>query len=141
MSLYDGSYHDVDSNEMAYKIAGSMAFKEAAKKASPVLLEPVMAVEVTVPEEFVGTIIGDINSRRGRIENIERAAGSQVIKAIVPLAELLRLSARGRPGYALRFAGYEVARGVDGSVGDDAGVPARKPQGPRPKNDSATAGF
>jgi elongation factor G len=139
--LYDGSHHEMDSNEMAFRFAGSIAFKEAVRKASPVLLEPVMAIEVTVPEEFIGTVIGDINSRRGRIENIERAAGSQVIKAIVPLAELLRLSARGRPGYALRFAGYEVARGVDGSVGDDAGVPARKPEGPRPKNDSATAGF
>jgi elongation factor G len=139
--LYDGSHHEMDSNEMAFRFAGSIAFKEAVRKASPVLLEPVMAIEVTVPEKFIGTVIGDINSRRGRIENIERAAGSQVIKAIVPLAELLRLSARGRPGYALRFAGYEVARGVDGSAGDDAGVPARKPQGPRPKNDSATAGF
>jgi elongation factor G len=139
--LYDGSHHEMDSNEMAFRFAGSIAFKEAVRKASPVLLEPVMAIEVTVPEEFIGTVIGDINSRRGRIENIERAAGSQVIKAIVPLAELLRLSARGRPGYALRFAGYEVARGVDGSAGDDAGVPARKPEGPRPKNDSATAGF
>ncbi len=78
--LYDGSYHDVDSNEMAFKIAGSMAFKEAARKASPVLLEPMMAVEVTVPEEHMGTIIGDINSRRGRIEGMEhlgRFAGDQ----------------------------------------------------------------
>ncbi|HEY3849819.1 MAG TPA: elongation factor G, partial [Steroidobacteraceae bacterium] len=85
VTLYDGSYHEVDSDEMAFKIAGSMAFKEAARKASPVLLEPVMAVEVTVPEEHMGTIIGDINSRRGRIEGMEHAAGSQVIKAIVPL--------------------------------------------------------
>ena len=80
VTLYDGSYHDVDSNEMAFKIAGSMAFKEAARKASPVLLEPVMAVEVTVPEEYMGTIIGDINSRRGRIEGMEhvgRFAGDQ----------------------------------------------------------------
>src|SRR3569832_2893592 len=86
--LYDGSYHDVDSNEMAFKFAGSIAFKEAARKASPVLLEPVMSVEVTVPEEFMGVIIGDINSRRGRIEGMEHAAGSQVIKAIVPLKEM-----------------------------------------------------
>ena len=71
VTLYDGSYHDVDSNEMAFKIAGSMAFKEAARKATPVLLEPVMAVEVTVPEEYMGTIIGDLNSRRGRIEGME----------------------------------------------------------------------
>ncbi len=85
VTLFDGSYHEVDSNEMAFKFAGSIAFKEAARKASPVLLEPVMAVEVTVPEEHMGTIIGDINSRRGRIEGMEHAAGSQVIKAIVPL--------------------------------------------------------
>jgi elongation factor G len=87
-TLYDGSYHDVDSNEMAFKIAGSMAFKEAARKASPVLLEPVMAVEVVTPEDFAGTIMGDLSSRRGRIEGMEHRAGSQVIKAIVPLAEM-----------------------------------------------------
>ena len=81
VSLYDGSYHDVDSNEMAFKIAGSMAFKEAARKAKPVLLEPVMAVEVTVPEEYMGTIIGDLNSRRGRIEGMEMVGGVQAIKA------------------------------------------------------------
>jgi elongation factor G len=73
VTLYDGSYHEVDSNEMAFKFAGSIAFKEAARKASPVLLEPVMAVEVTVPEEHMGVIIGDINSRRGRIEGMEHA--------------------------------------------------------------------
>ena len=115
VSLYDGSYHDVDSNEMAYKIAGSMAFKEAAKKASPVLLEPVMAVEVTVPEDFVGTIIGDINSRRGRIESLEHAAGSQLVKAIVPLKEMfgyvndIRSSTQGRASYSMQFARYEEA--------------------------------
>jgi elongation factor G len=115
VSLYDGSYHDVDSNEMAFKFAGSMAFKEAAKKASPVLLEPVMAVEVTVPEEFMGTIIGDINSRRGRIEGMEHAAGSQVIKAIVPLKEMfgyvndIRSSTQGRASYSMQFARYEEA--------------------------------
>ena len=87
-TLYDGSYHDVDSNEMAFKIAGSMAFKEAARKASPVLLEPVMAVEVVTPEDYAGTIMGDLSSRRGRIEGMEHRAGSQVIKAIVPLAEM-----------------------------------------------------
>ena len=115
VTLYDGSYHDVDSNEMAYKIAGSMAFKEAAKKANPVLLEPVMAVEVTVPEEFVGTIIGDINSRRGRIEALEHAAGSQLVKAIVPLKEMfgyvndIRSSTQGRASYSMQFARYEEA--------------------------------
>jgi len=115
VTLYDGSYHDVDSNEMAYKIAGSMAFKEAARKASPVLLEPVMAVEVTVPEDFVGTIIGDINSRRGRIESLVHAAGSQLVKAIVPLKEMfgyvndIRSSTQGRASYSMQFARYEEA--------------------------------
>jgi elongation factor G len=114
-TLFDGSYHDVDSNEMAFKIAGSMAFKEAAKKASPVLLEPMMAVEVTVPEEHMGTIIGDINSRRGRIEGMEHSGGSQVIKAMVPLKEMfgyvndIRSSTQGRASYSMQFAHYEEA--------------------------------
>ena len=113
--LFDGSYHEVDSNEMAFKFAGSIAFKEAARRASPVLLEPVMAVEVTVPEEFMGVIIGDINSRRGRIEGMEHAAGSQVIKAIVPLKEMfgyvndIRSSTQGRASYSMQFARYEEA--------------------------------
>jgi elongation factor G len=113
--LYDGSYHDVDSNEMAFKIAGSMAYKEAARKASPVLLEPMMAVEVTVPEEHMGTIIGDINSRRGRIEGMEHSGGSQVIKAMVPLKEMfgyvndIRSSTQGRASYSMQFARYEEA--------------------------------
>ena len=115
VTLFDGSYHEVDSNEMAFKFAGSIAFKEAAKKASPVLLEPVMAVEVTVPEEHMGTIIGDINSRRGRIEGMEHLAGSQVIKAIVPLKEMfgyvndIRSSTQGRASYTMQFARYEEA--------------------------------
>jgi elongation factor G len=114
-TLFDGSYHEVDSNEMAFKIAGSMAFKEAAKKASPVLLEPVMAVEVTVPEEHMGTIIGDINSRRGRIEGMEHLGGSQIIKAMVPLKEMfgyvndIRSSTQGRASYSMQFARYEEA--------------------------------
>jgi elongation factor G len=115
VTLFDGSYHEVDSNEMAFKFAGSIAFKEAARKASPVLLEPVMAVEVTVPEEFMGVIIGDINSRRGRIEGMEHAAGSQVIKAMVPLKEMfgyvneIRSSTQGRASYSMQFARYEEA--------------------------------
>jgi elongation factor G len=115
VTLFDGSYHDVDSNEMAFKFAGSIAFKEAARKASPVLLEPVMAVEVTVPEEHMGTIIGDINSRRGRIEGMEHVGGSQLIKAIVPLKEMfgyvndIRSSTQGRASYSMQFARYEEA--------------------------------
>ena len=115
VTLYDGSYHEVDSNEMAFKFAGSIAFKEAARKANPVLLEPVMAVEVTVPEEYMGVIIGDINSRRGRIEGMDRLAGSQVIKAMVPLKEMfgyvneIRSSTQGRASYSMQFARYEEA--------------------------------
>ncbi len=114
-TLYDGSYHEVDSNEMAFKIAGSMAFKEAARKASPVLLEPVMSVEVVVPEEYMGAIIGDLNSRRGRIEGIEHRAGSQVIKAMVPLAEMfgyatnMRSNTQGRATFSMHFSRYEEA--------------------------------
>src|SRR2546425_153279 len=113
VTLYDGSYHDVDSNEMAFKIAGSMAFKEAARKASPVLLEPVMAVGVGTPEDYAGVIMGDLSSRRGRIEGMEHRAGSQVIKAIVPLAEMfgyatqMRSNTQGRAEYWLHFARYE----------------------------------
>ena len=114
-TLYDGSYHEVDSNEMAFKIAGSMAFKEAARKASPVLLEPMMSVEVVVPEEYMGVIIGDLNSRRGRIEGIEHRAGSQVIKAMVPLAEMfgyatnMRSNTQGRATFSMHFSRYEEA--------------------------------
>jgi len=113
--LYDGSYHDVDSNEMAFKIAGSMAVKEAARRASPVLLEPVMSVEVVVPEEFMGTIIGDLNARRGRIEGMEHRAGSQVIKAMVPLSDMfgyatqMRSNTQGRATFSMHFARYEEA--------------------------------
>jgi elongation factor G len=113
--LYDGSYHEVDSNEMAFKIAASMGFKEAARKASPVLLEPIMSVEVVVPEEFMGVIIGDLNSRRGRIEGIDHRAGSQVIRALVPLAEMfgyatnMRSNTQGRATFSMHFAHYDEA--------------------------------
>src|ERR1700739_3553168 len=113
--LVEGSFHDVDSNEMAFKIAGSMAFMEAARKASPVLLEPVMSVEVGTPEDYAGVIMGDLSSRRGRIEGMEHRAGSQVISAIVPLAEMfgyatqMRSSTQGRAEYSMHFARYEEA--------------------------------
>ncbi len=115
VTLYDGSYHEVDSDEMAFKIAASMGFKEAARKASPVLLEPIMQVEVVVPEEFMGTIIGDLNSRRGRIEGIDHRAGSQVIKSLVPLAEMfgyatqMRSNTQGRATFSMHFAHYDEA--------------------------------
>jgi elongation factor G len=115
VTLYDGSYHDVDSSEMAFKIAGSMAFKEGCHKASPVLLEPIMKVEVVVPEEFMGPVVGDLNSRRGRIETTEPRAGSQVVTAVVPLSEMfgystdLRSKTQGRATYSMHFFHYEQA--------------------------------
>ncbi|AKX95323.1 elongation factor G [Moorella thermoacetica] len=112
-TLVDGSYHEVDSSEMAFKIAGSLAFKDAAKKAQPVLLEPVMRVEVVVPDEYMGDVIGDLNSRRGRVEGMEPRAGAQVIRAHVPLAEMfgyatdLRSRTQGRGTYVMQFDHYE----------------------------------
>jgi elongation factor G len=139
VTLFDGSYHEVDSNEMAFRIAGTLAFKEATRNASPVLMEPMMAVEVTVPNEFTETIIADINSRRGRIDGMERAARAQTICATIPLAEVLRSSAHGRPQYAMRFAGYEAVPPQDGPYGDDAAAYATKPRGPRRGDGSAAA--
>ena len=113
VSLYDGSYHDVDSSEMAFKIAGSMAIKEAAAKAKPVLLEPIMSVEVVVPEEYMGDVIGDLNSRRGRIEGMELRGTSQIIKSSVPLSEMfgyateLRSRTQGRGSFTMHFGRYE----------------------------------
>jgi elongation factor G len=111
--LLDGRYHDVDSSELAFKIAGSMAFKEAAEKAHPVLLEPVMEVEVVTPQEFMGDVIGDLNSRRGKILEMAGRAGAQVIAARVPLASMfgyatrLRSLTQGRATYTMQFAVYE----------------------------------
>lgn len=113
VALYDGSYHDVDSSEMAFKIAASMAFKEAMRKANPVLLEPIMRVEVTTPEEFMGDVMGDLNSRRGRIEGMERRGSTQVVRALVPLASMfgyatdLRSATQGRAVYTMLFSHYE----------------------------------
>jgi elongation factor G len=115
VTLYDGSFHEVDSSEMAFKIAGSMAFKDAAKKAGPVLLEPVMRVEVVVPEEFMGDVMGDINSRRGRITAMEARGGTQIVRARVPLSEMfgyatdLRSRTQGRATYSMHFDRYEQA--------------------------------
>jgi elongation factor G len=115
IALYDGSFHDVDSSEMAFKIAGSMAFKDAAKKARPVLLEPVMRVEVVVPEEYMGDIMGDINSRRGRITAMEARGGTQIVRSRVPLSEMfgyatdLRSRTQGRATYSMHFERYEQA--------------------------------
>ena len=112
-TVYDGSYHDVDSSEMAFHIAGSMAFKEAMQKADPILLEPIMRVEVTMPEEYMGDVIGDINSRRGRIEGMDDIASGKMVRAFVPLAEMfgystdLRSRTQGRGNYSMFFSSYE----------------------------------
>ena len=112
-TVYDGSYHEVDSNEMAFKIAGSMAFKDAMHKAGAILLEPIMKVEVTMPEEYMGDVIGDINSRRGRIEGMDDLGGGKIVKAYVPLSEMfgystdLRSKTQGRGNYSMFFEKYE----------------------------------
>ena len=114
-TLFDGSYHEVDSSEMAFHIAGSMAFKDAMAKAAPALLEPIMKVEVTMPEEYMGDVIGDINSRRGRIEGMEDISGGKMVKAFVPLSEMfgyatdLRSKTQGRGNYSMFFDKYEQA--------------------------------
>jgi elongation factor G len=131
VTLFDGSYHDVDSSEIAFKIAGSMALKAAARKANPVLLEPIMAVEVVVPEDFMGDVIGDISSRRGKVLGMDTRPAAQAIDARVPLAEMfgyatdLRSMTQGRATYTMQFSHYEpvpaaVAEGIiakyDGSA-------------------------
>ena len=122
-TLVDGAAHDVDSSEMAFKIAGSMVLKEAVRKADPVLLEPVMAVEVRTPEEYMGDVIGDINSRRGHIQAMEDAAGAKVVRALVPLSEMfgyvgdLRSKTQGRANYSMQFDSYaEVPRNVSDEI-------------------------
>jgi elongation factor G len=117
--LLDGASHDVDSSEMAFKIAGSMGFKEAVRRANPVILEPIMAVEVRTPEEYMGDVIGDLNSRRGQIQSMEDAAGVKVVRANVPLSEMfgyigdLRSKTSGRAVYSMEFDSYaEVPRNV-----------------------------
>jgi len=121
--LYDGSYHEVDSSEMAFKIAGSMGFKEAAKKAKPIILEPIMNVEVVTPEEYMGDVIGDLNSRRGKIQTMDKRGKAQVIKAQVPLSEMfgyatdLRSKTQGRATYTMQFAHYdEVPKGISEAI-------------------------
>ena len=113
VAVVDGSYHDVDSSELAFKVAGSMAFRSGVLKANPVLLEPVMSVEITVPEEYMGDVMGDVNSRRGRIEGMEPRSGVQVIRAKIPLSEMvgyatdLRSRTQGRGTYSMEFSHYE----------------------------------
>jgi elongation factor G len=118
-TLVDGAYHDVDSSEMAFKIAGSMALKEAVRKADPVLLEPMMAVEVRTPEDYMGDVIGDINSRRGHIQAMEDISGAKVVRGLVPLSEMfgyvgdLRSKTQGRASFSMEFDSYnEVPKAV-----------------------------
>ena len=112
VTLYDGSYHDVDSSEMAFKIAGSMGFREGARKACPVLLEPVMKVEIVTPEEYMGTVNGDLNRRRGILQSTEESPSGKIIKAEVPLSEMfgyatdLRSATQGRAVYTMEFEKY-----------------------------------
>ena len=133
VTLTDGSFHDVDSSEMAFKIAGSMALREAARRAKPVLLEPVMAVEVVTPEEFMGDVIGDLNRRRGRIEGMEPRGNAQVIRAHVPLAEMfgyatdLRSATQGRATYTMQFDRYsEVPSALSEEISEQ---PQRRARG------------
>jgi elongation factor G len=119
VTLFDGSYHDVDSSEISFKVAGSMAFTNAAEKADPVLLEPIMEVEAVTPEEYMGDVIGDLNRRRGRVVNMEPRAGFQVVSVHVPLAEMfgyatdLRSATQGRATYTMQFDHYdEVPRNL-----------------------------
>src|SRR5690606_36131531 len=115
VTLYDGSYHDVDSSEMAFKIAGSMGFKEGARKASPVLLEPIMKVEVVTPEDYMGDVMGDLNRRRGLIQGMEDSVSGKVIRAVVPLVEMfgyatdVRSMSQGRASYSMEFSKYSEA--------------------------------
>ena len=118
-TLTDGSYHEVDSSEMAFKIAGSMALKDAVEKADPTILEPIMRVEVTMPEEFMGDVIGDLNSRRGQMEGMDNRNGTQVVRAFVPLALMfgyvtdLRSMTQGRAASSMEFSHYsEVPKSV-----------------------------
>jgi elongation factor G len=142
-ALLDGSYHAVDSNAMALRIAGSMACKEAMRKASPVLLEPIMTVEAVVPAQYIGTVIEDLNARRGRIESIEQRAESQAVNASVPLSEMfdygahLRATTQGQCDHSIRFARYEEAPLGGDWGGDESCVAANMPKRPRGSNGSA----
>jgi elongation factor G len=124
--VYDGSYHEVDSSEMAFHIAGSMGFKQAMEKGEPVLLEPIMKVEVSTPEEYMGDVIGDINSRRGRVEGMDDVGGGKMVRGLVPLSEMfgystdLRSKTQGRGNYSMFFDHYEkVPKNVQDKVLSD----------------------
>lgn len=145
VTLCDGSYHEGDSDEASFESAGFMAMKEAVREASPVLLEPLMSLEVSVPQEFCGSVLGDLNLRRGRLQQMEDRAGDEVIRAIVPLAEMigyasdLRSITRGRASYSTRLADYEQASDLPPTGDDSVGVTANKPWNPKPKRGAEAA--
>jgi elongation factor G len=125
VELVDGSYHEVDSSEMAFQIAGSMAAKEAMKRAIPILLEPIMDVEVVVPEEFMGDVMGDLSSRRGQIQGMDSRGGAQVIRAMVPLSEMfgyattVRSKTQGRATFTMQFDHYaEVPKSISAEIAE-----------------------
>jgi elongation factor G len=138
VTLFDGSYHETDSNEMAFMFAGSIAFKEAARKASPVLMEPVMAVAIDIPEQLAAAVEEDINARRGRIEKMDSVDGWCEIEALVPLAEVLRSSPHGRPEYSMRFARYQIAPRRDDRGDGDVAIPVLRPLRPSSRGGSAS---
>jgi elongation factor G len=123
VKLVDGSYHEVDSNEMAFKMAGSIGFREAARRGAPQVLEPVMKVEVTTPEDFLGDVVGDLNRRRGQIQGMEPRGNTQTVRALVPLAEMfgyatdLRSATQGRASYSMEFEHYSpVPKAVETGI-------------------------
>jgi elongation factor G len=138
-TLYDGSYHEADSNEMAFKSAGSIAFKEAAKKANLVVLEPMMTLEIEIPEVLTAAIRSEIQTHRGSFENELTANGFSEIRAVVPLSELLASNSRGLAEFPMEFAGYEAVRDNGSSTDNSSGVTANKPNYPRPRTRFETA--
>ncbi|KKL53792.1 hypothetical protein LCGC14_2271890, partial [marine sediment metagenome] len=143
VKLYDGSYHEVDSSEMAFKVAGSMAFRKGAAKAKPALLEPVMAVEVVTPEDYMGDLIGDLNARRGKVQEMQKRGKAQVIKASVPLSEMfgyatdLRSKSQGRATYTMQFSQYEevpkaLSEALVAKVKKQLAKTETRPAGPAP---------
>ena len=132
VTLYDGSYHDVDSNELSFKTAGRIAFKKAMEMAKPTLLEPIMQVEITIPEEFAGAIMGDLNSRRGRIQGMDNKGNNTVVKAEVPMAEMLTYGVdltsmtQGRGSFSMEMAHYDI---VPNAIQDKIVAAARAERG------------
>jgi elongation factor G len=139
VSLYDGSFHEVDSSAIAFKIAGLMALKEAAQRAKPVLLEPIMSVEVAAPDEYIGNVVGDLESRRGRIEGMELRGATQIIKSSAPLSKMLgyaidlRSRTQGHASYTMQFDRYEPLSGGPDTDDEDCGAPVAAPRTPTPK--------